>query len=163
MQVDDMDERMKLMAFFSMMRPIALLGAPVFGGGVASALGWRNLFYILLGWGALTLVLVWAFIPESNSVQVEREKKEKEAAQRASQEGAGADKECGAVPQVCALCSAGRGLRVGPCCDTCRGARCIPVCGHRQVRVLTQRCCCCCCAGCERACGAAPPREQLWQ
>jgi DHA1 family bicyclomycin/chloramphenicol resistance-like MFS transporter len=64
---DDMDERMKLMAFFSMMRPVMLLAAPVVGGGIADFLGWRALFWILAGWGALTLLLVFWLIPESNS------------------------------------------------------------------------------------------------
>lgn len=58
------------MAFFSMMRPIMLLAAPVFGGGIAASLGWRKLFYILAGWGATTLLLVWWCIPESNAIAI---------------------------------------------------------------------------------------------
>ena len=85
--VEDMNERQRLQAFFAMLRPLMIMAAPVVGGGLASAIGWRKLFYVLAAWGVLTMVLVNCCIPESNS---ETLAEEKARAKQAKQQGGGA-------------------------------------------------------------------------
>jgi len=64
--IDDGKERMRLMSAFSVLNPVMIMLAPVFGGTVISVSeGWRYLFIALAGWGALTLVAVALFIPET--------------------------------------------------------------------------------------------------
>ena len=65
-EIDDKQERMKVQAYFTTMRPLMLLGGPSIGGVIGTAVGWRKLMYGLSVWGVLTILLMY-FIPESNA------------------------------------------------------------------------------------------------
>eukprot|EP00937_MAST-01D_sp_MAST-1D-sp2_P005183 g5183.t1 len=92
--VDDMNERQRLQAFFAMLRPLMIMGAPVVGGGLASAFGWRRLFYVLAAWGLLTLLLVNSCIPESNKEELFRNSERQRRAAAAAAAAAGGGKSC---------------------------------------------------------------------
>ena len=62
--VDDPQERTKIQAYFTTMRPLMLLGGPSIGGVIGAAYGWRDLMKGLACWGVLNLVLMY-FLPES--------------------------------------------------------------------------------------------------
>lgn len=66
--IDDKQERMKVQAYFTTMRPLMLLGGPSIGGFIGSAVGWRKLMWGLVGWGVLTMLTVY-FVPESKPMQ----------------------------------------------------------------------------------------------
>ena len=66
--IDDKQERMRVQAYFTTMRPLMLLGGPSIGGFIGSAVGWRKLMWGLVGWGALTMLTVY-FVPESKPMQ----------------------------------------------------------------------------------------------
>eukprot|EP01052_Picozoa_sp_SAG31_P028314 SAG31_NODE_2723_length_5187_cov_7.411164_2_plen_537_part_00 len=57
-------------AFFNMMQPMMLLGAPTIGGFIVGFSSWRVLFWLLAGWGALLAVMVGLLIPETGSEAV---------------------------------------------------------------------------------------------
>lgn len=65
--IDDQNERMRLLAFFNMMQPLMLLGAPTIGGFIVGFSSWRVLFWVLAGWGVTVAVLVCLFIPETSA------------------------------------------------------------------------------------------------
>jgi DHA1 family bicyclomycin/chloramphenicol resistance-like MFS transporter len=70
--VDDPGERMRITGFFNMLQPLMILAAPSLGGVVGQLVGWRDLFWGLAAWGALTMVLVASFVPESNKAYLRR-------------------------------------------------------------------------------------------
>eukprot|EP01047_Picozoa_sp_COSAG01_P036794 COSAG01_NODE_2889_length_6907_cov_43.104877_1_plen_476_part_00 len=70
--VDDTKERMRIMGFFSMMQPIMILSAPSVGGFIGEFSGWRLLFWLLAGWGAMIMVLMESLVPETNKSYLQR-------------------------------------------------------------------------------------------
>ena len=79
-EVDDKQERMKVQAYFSTMRPLMLIGGPSFGGFIGNAIGWRALMWGLSGWGAINMLLMY-FIPESNQQVVDQQQQQQQQQQ----------------------------------------------------------------------------------
>ena len=71
--VDDPQERMRITGFFNMLQPLMILAAPSLGGVIGQLVGWRDLFWGLAGWGALTMVLMAMYVPESNKAYLQRQ------------------------------------------------------------------------------------------
>ena len=64
--IDDMQERLRIFAFLSTLRPLMILAAPAIGGFLSVFLTWRLLFLCLASWGALTLLLIVLTLKETN-------------------------------------------------------------------------------------------------
>ncbi|MCU0841700.1 MAG: multidrug effflux MFS transporter [Thiobacillaceae bacterium] len=48
---------------------LAPILAPLLGGWVVTALGWRAIFWLLAGYGALALLAVWRWLPETHDTR----------------------------------------------------------------------------------------------
>mmetsp|Transcript_112690 Transcript_112690/g.283325 ORF Transcript_112690/g.283325 Transcript_112690/m.283325 type:complete len:627 (+) Transcript_112690:66-1946(+) len=64
--VEEEGERTKLFSLFSIVATMAITLAPIFGGVVAVALGWRMIFVLLASWGITIFFSVLIFLPETN-------------------------------------------------------------------------------------------------
>lgn len=58
-------EAIRRLSMMAMVTAIAPLVAPLIGSSILLWLGWRGEFGVLLLWGALSLLVVWRFLPES--------------------------------------------------------------------------------------------------
>jgi MFS family permease len=77
--VDDTQERMRILGLLSIMQPVMILAAPILGGQLGQLLGWRMLFWILAGWGGVTMLAVMAFVPETNKTYLRRRREDRSA------------------------------------------------------------------------------------
>ena len=69
--LDDPNERARIMAVMGTLRPLTIVAAPSVGGLVGSVIGWRGIFLSQTVWGALNLLLVFSFLPETLRAQPE--------------------------------------------------------------------------------------------
>jgi len=59
------DQAVRQLALMNLMMMIGPGLAPLVGGAVAALFGWRAIFVVLAGMGALTLALTWRLLPET--------------------------------------------------------------------------------------------------
>ena len=59
------DQAVRQLALMNLMMMIGPGFAPLVGGAVAALFGWRAIFVVLAGMGALTLALAWRLLPET--------------------------------------------------------------------------------------------------
>lgn len=58
-------EAIRQLSLMAIITTIAPLLAPLLGSALLALYGWRSLFLVLVAWGMLAFVLVWARLPES--------------------------------------------------------------------------------------------------
>lgn len=63
--VDDPQEFMRIASFLGAIRPAAIIAAPMVGGLLAAAGGWRSVFWLPTVWASLNLVATLLLLPET--------------------------------------------------------------------------------------------------
>ncbi len=63
------NEAISTLSLMAMVTAVAPLMAPLLGSALLSVFGWRGTFAALLLWGALSLAVVWARLPETLSAE----------------------------------------------------------------------------------------------
>lgn len=61
----DREDAAKLLAYMAVIGGVAPIVAPIIGGYLSETFGWRAVFVFITGYGALVLVLQWAFLRET--------------------------------------------------------------------------------------------------
>ena len=63
------DDRTRVLGILGGLRPIVIAASPVFGGAVASYLGWRYIFWIIGGLSLALLIMVIFLLPETRDAE----------------------------------------------------------------------------------------------
>src|SRR5581483_9801556 len=61
-------EAARRLALMNLMVVIGPAAAPLLGGALTAALGWRSIFFLLAGLGAVNLLFNWVMLPETRAV-----------------------------------------------------------------------------------------------